>query len=346
VITPGARLANATVAALLLSCAVGVTGAVLRPQIEILRASRALAPHIMGRMTEPIGCAVTRTGEHIILDRRAHTVYAVDAAETVAREIVQIGFEEGRLLGPGILSVGPNDIIAVADAPNGTDRVQYFSLDGRFIGGFYLSDGAGPRMVFGSITLNGISSMHFTGREFLINRPGLGGLFSEFDLQGVVQRQIGVLRATGQEHDPLVHQALNVGLPLVDPTGGFFFVFQTGRPMFRKYSADGALVFERHIEGVELDADIQALATEWSARDPDAGTQPLVPPLINAAAVDASGRLWVSLHTPYTYVYDTHGDKIRTLQFQAAGALTPVSLSFSPDGTVIVTPGCYAFPVS
>ena len=344
VISPAARIAGTAVTAALLSATAIVTAS--RPPVEVLRSTGALAPHIMGRLTEPIGCARTRAGEYVVLDRRAHTVYAVDAAETAAREVVQIGFEEGRLLGPAILSLGPNDIIAVADAPGGADRVQYFSLEGHFLGGFYVSDGATPRMVFGSVTLNGISSMHFTGREFLINRPGLGGLFSEFDLQGVVRRQIGVLRTTGQEHDVLVHQAMNIGLPLTDPTGGFFFVFQTGRPMFRKYTDDGTLLYERHIEGVELDADIQALATEWPARDPATGTQPFVPPLVKTAAVDTNGHLWVSLTTPYTYVYDGDGHKIRTLQFRAAGMIAPSSLFFGSDGNLIVTPGCYQFPAS
>ena len=35
----------------------------------------------------------------------------------------------------------------------------------------------------------------------------------------------------------------------------------TGRPLFRKYAADGTLAFERHIEGVELDALLDAQPT-------------------------------------------------------------------------------------
>ena len=42
-------------------------------------------------------------------------------------------------------------------------------------------------------------------------------------------------------------------MPLVDPTGGFFFVFQTGEPVFQKYDAAGELVFERRIAGREID---------------------------------------------------------------------------------------------
>jgi len=41
--------------------------------------------------------------------------------------------------------------------------------------------------------------------------------------------------------------------------------------------------------------------------------------LVRTAAVDPSGRLWVSLVEPYTYVYDREGHKIRTVQFKAAG---------------------------
>ena len=47
---------------------------------------------------------------------------------------------------------------------------------------------------------------------------------------------------------------MNVGLPLGAPGGGFYFVFMAGVPMFRKYDAHGRLLFERHIEGPELDA--------------------------------------------------------------------------------------------
>ena len=61
------------------------------------------------------------------------------------------------------------------------------------------------------------------------------------------------------------------------------------------------------------------------------------------AAVDESGRLWVSFVRPLTYVYDGSGEKIRTVQFRAAGIIAPSSLSFSSDGRLLVTPGCYEF---
>ena len=46
---------------------------------------------------------------------------------------------------------------------------------------------------------------------------------------------------------------------------------------------------------------------------------------------------------PPVYVYDTSGDKARTLQFNGAGIITPTSLAFGRDGRLLVTPGCYEF---
>ena len=59
--------------------------------------------------------------------------------------------------------------------------------------------------------------------------------------------------------------------------------------------------------------------------------------------MDRNGQLWVSLAVPYTYVYDTHGDKARTVQFRGAGILSPTSLFFNGAGRLLVTPGCYEF---
>jgi hypothetical protein len=330
---------------LLAATLVAVPAAQTSRTLDVLRPVGGLPAHIAGRFQEPIGFAQTESGQYLVLDRRAHTVFAVDRAKRGVREVIQIGFEEGRVLGAGVLSVGADDIFAVADAPNGVERIQYFSLAGSLIGGFFLEPVRGPRLSFGPVVINGIGSMAFTGRTFLLNRPGSGALVSEYDLNGGIIRHMGALRPTAQEHDRAVHQALNAGLPLVDPTGGYYFVFQTGRPMFQKYTADGRLVFERHIEGSELDKAIVNLPTTWRARKDEPGVQPLVEPLVRAAAVDPKGRLWVSLMAPVTYVYDPNGEKIRTVVFDAPGLDSPSSLVFTPDGRLLVTPGCYEFRV-
>jgi hypothetical protein len=193
--------------------------------------------------------------------------------------------------------------------------------------------------------LNGASSLQYTGERVLISHPESEALVTEYSRAGVPQRSIGRLRATGFESERDLHIAMNAGLPVVDPTGGFFYVFITGTPMFRKYNADGALAFERVIQGQEIDALLDAQPTRWPRRQVLDREVPFVTPIIRAAAVDPSGQLWVSLAVPYTYVFDGQGDKVRTLQFRAAGILSPTSLAFARSGRLLVTPGCYEFDV-
>ena len=83
--------------------------------------------------------------------------------------------------------------------------------------------------------------------------------------------------------------------------------------------------------------------SKWPTRKTDDGEVPLVTPTIRTAAVDRAGNLWVSFTVPYTYVFDRDGDKIRTVQFRAAGIITPSSLFFAKNNTVIVTPGLFEF---
>jgi len=313
------------------------------PAIEVLTATGGLPAHIVGRFEDPVGFVESATGEYLVLDRRAHTVYAVNARRTEVRKVLQIGFEEGRVLRPGVLALSRDDIFAVADAPNGFERIQYFTLEGALLGGFYLQTRIAPRLVVGPLVLNGVGSMHFTGKTFLVNQPESGALFSELDVTGQVLRHVGTLRRTGHESDPDLHLTMNVGLPLADPAGGYFFVFQTGIPLFRKYDAKGELVYERHVEGVELDAAIQTMPNTWPRRPAAERSLPIVPPLVRTAAVDADGQLWISLGSPYTYVYGRAGDKLRTVQFRAAGVISPGTLSFATRGRVLVTPGCYEF---
>jgi hypothetical protein len=313
--------------------------------VDVLHAVGGLPGHIVAEFRDATTFVETASGESIVLDAGTHTVFAVDKSHASARAILTIGPEAGRLFLPRALSLSPDDLFAVADAPNNVDRIQYFSASGARVGGFYLPDRlAGPRMTVAGLSLTGLGAVTFAGTTFFVHLPGRGVLISEIDTQGATVRQFGTLRATGHESDAAVHALLNIGIPLVDPTGGFYFVFQTGTPMFRKYDAKGDLVFERHIEGVELDDQVRTLPTVWRARNPGDDRQPIAIPLVRTAAVDRTGRLWISLITPYTYVYE-HGDKVRTVQFEGAGTIAPNSLFFAPGGRLLITPGCYEFTI-
>jgi hypothetical protein len=313
--------------------------------IETLTATGALPAHVTGAFESPRSFQQTDAGRYVVFDRRAHAVYAV--VDGAARKIVEVGSEPGKILDPTAFDMDPRDgTFVVADAPSQVERIQIFTSAGSRMSGFTLPGRAEPRITFETFVLNGVGSIQFTGESLLLNQPERGALMTELGLDGTPIRTFGALRSTGHESDRHVHLAFNSGFPLVDPTGGFYFVFAAGPPAFRKYDAKGQLVFERHIEGPEIDEYLRALPTTWPAPLVRGSTVPLVNPEIRAAGVDGRGRLWVSLIQPVTYIYDPSGDKIHAVEFRAGGGIiSPNSLFFTKDQRVLVTPGCYEFRV-
>jgi hypothetical protein len=314
--------------------------------VERLRPVDALPAHMCGQFRDPIGFAQTSTGQYLVLDRRAHTVYSVDAKRTKLSTLVKVGVDKGELLQPGALSLSADDTFAVSDAPIGFEQVQVFFDNGTRLAAFVRPGAVAPRLAVGPQILSGAGSLHFTGQTVLISAPESGSLVVELNLEGHVIGRIGALRATGHESDRHVHLGLNVGLPLRTRDGGLIFVFQTGVPLIRKYAADGRLEFERHIEGPDLDGYIQTLPTTWPVRKAASGEFPLIPPIVRTAAISPEGDLWVSLVPGLTYVYSAAGDRTRVVQFDATGPFSPTSLSFSRvTGTTraLVMPGCYSF---
>lgn len=312
--------------------------------VEIIRSASSLPPATVGLFREPAAFQRHESGQTYVFDRRAHAVFRIGPDGSATR-IVQIGPEPGRLLLASSFDLGPDGRFVVADAPGGRERVQIFASDGTRIGGFTLPGRAAPRVRLGTRVLNGIGSLEFTGRSILMNQPELGGLVSEFTLSGHPYRTFGIFRRGPGDDDRDVALALNSGIPLSDPGGGYYFVFQTGRPMFRKYETDGTLIYERHIEGRQIDPIIGSLPTVWPRRPNGTDALPVVPTTVRTAAVDANGNLWVALTVPFLYVYSPEGEKIRTVRLQGAGVVQPDSLSFSPSNRLLVTPGGYEFDV-
>ncbi len=309
--------------------------------VEVLKSVDGLAADVVGLFRDPIGFKQTANGDYYVFDRRGHTVYLVGPSGSHARKLVQIGSEDGRLIEPSAFDVAFNGSFAVADAPNGRERVQIFDAAGVRTGGFILPGRGASRVVLGSLALNGVGTLAFTGRTLLMSHPESGWLMTEYALDGSPLRSIGQLRKTGHEGDRDLHLALNSGIPIADPGGGFFFVFMAGSPAFRKYDATGALIYERTVQGREIDPLVTAIPDRWPRRN--SGELPLVTPIIRTAAVDRSARLWLSFVVPFSYVYDGNGEKSRTVQFRGAGIVAPTSLSFNDKGRVFVTPGCYEF---
>lgn len=312
--------------------------------VEAVRPTGALPANLVSTFLDPASFVETSTGEAIVLDHRASAVYGIDPTRESVHRLLRAGTDPTGLLRPTALALGPDDLFAVADELGGVDRIQYFTVTGVRVGGFYLPDRPQVHVSVNGVALNGVGSLQFADKSFFVNLPSRGRLISELNADGQTVRQFGLLRPTGQGPDPDLEMLLNVGVPLVDPTGGFYFVFQTGVPMFRKYTTAGDLLFERHIEGPELDGAIQSLPTVWPSHLTD-GRIPFVNPLVRTAAVDRHGRLWVALNLPYVYVYDPAGSKIRTVQLTGTGPLVVRSLFFTARDRMLVTPGCYEFAV-
>jgi len=310
---------------------------------DVLRPVGGLPPHIVGLFEEPLGFQQPPGGPYYVFDRRAHTVYSIDSDKTAARKLVEIGQEMGRIIQPRGFDVAADGSFVIADAPRAQERIQIFGAAGLRRSGFFLPGVPVAEVSTGGLVLSGVASLQYTGDMLLISHPEVGALFTEYSAGGTGRRNIGRLRETGHEADRELHVAFNAGIPLVDPTGGFYYVFMAGRPMFRKYDAKGMLLFERHVEGAELDAYVSSIPTRWPSRRVGDREVPYVAPIVKSAAVSPTGDLWIALTVPYTYVYDARGDKRRIVQFNATGAFSPTSMSFTRAGRILVTPGCYEF---
>jgi hypothetical protein len=298
---------------------------------DVISSVRAVAPELSGRIREARGFQQSAFGQLFVFEQ-----------QTTMWEIVQIGAEPGRILDPTAFSVAPDGSFVVADAPNNRGRIQIFGPAGNRLGGFLIAAGTRPRLTYENVVMNGIGSLQYTGTSILLSQPETGALITEYDLTGRTSRTFGELRPTGHESDPDVHLALNSGIPLVAPDGDFLFVFQAGVPVFRRYDHAGRLLFERIMQGREVDRVVEELPRSWP-RSAANGELPLVRPTIRAAAVDRQGRLWVSFVAPFTQVFDRDGDKVRIVEFRGAGRVTPNSLFFGPRGTLLATPGLYEF---
>lgn len=340
--------------AILLTAPAALPSQLITSNAQRLVAARALPPEVAGRFRELANLQQADDGSYYAFDRRSHAVSRINETWTSAKTLVAIGQQKGELLEPSAFD-SRGDQFIVSDAPFGLDRLQIFFKDGTALRAFQPSIRSLPRLTMGGVVLNGAGSLEFGENAIYLSEPDSGWLVTEYAPDGVPRRYFGRLRSTGHETDIDVHLALNTGMPLLARDGTFWFVFQAGVPLLRKYDAKGELLFERHIEGTELDPIVRSLPSTWprerratgaSPGKPGASREfPLIEPNVQTAAVHPDGGVWVALSTGHVYVYDATGDKRRVLELTGVDPLRPTSLAFSRSGRLIVTPGGYEFDV-
>ena len=319
--------------------AIAVTGAAAT---TTLLSVGGLPAHIAGRFTELSLCRQAADGSFSVFYRRSHTVFLVAPKVDEPREIIQIGAEPGRILRPYAFDLAADSSFVVADAPGGRGRVQFFTSSGSRLGGFALPGREASLVTFDGLVISGLGSLVYNGRSIFVSRPESGSLVTELGVDGVSARTFGELRATGHEQERDLHLALNSGLIVINPEGGFYFVFVAGVPTFRRYHASGALMFERHIEGTELDDYMRNRPTTWPRRKTADGEIPVVRPAVRAAAADPSGALWVS-GCPLHLRVRPHGRQTTRRAVPGRRHHGPERPVVHATGRLLATPGCFLF---
>ena len=271
-------------------------------------------------------------------------LYVLDAAGARVRRIVSAGIGPGELFNPLALALNGDDLIAVADSPNGLDRVQYFASNGLRVGGFYLP--LTPRAATDSV------ERAHRERRF----PRLLGLDVRGQSAGVGRARDRTRRhGPGRSSDGQSPAGWHVTRSRSrhrdehrDPASctATAASCSCSRPVCR-CSASTAATAGSSSSAISKDRS-STLASWRFPRSGHRGRRATSPSFRRWCArqrVDAEGRLWISLTVPYTYVYDAAGDKIRTVQFRGVRVLSPSSLYFTSTGRLLVGPGGYEFEV-
>ena len=274
-------------------------------RVEVLSSVDALPADLMGRFREPAGCERITGGPTYVFDRRGHSVHTVNPDDRTVRTLVAIGGEPGRLLEPSAFDVAPDGSFAVADAPGGRERIQVFGPAGIRIGGFTRAGRTAARVAIGSLVLSGVGSLIYTGPTVILSEPDTGWLLTEYSAAWRAHpqhRPAPCHRPRGRPRAPPRAQRRPWRSPTA--TAASSSSSSPARRRSARYSASGELVFERVIQGRDLDPIVAAQPQRWPRRTVDAREAPLVPPVVRTAAVDPQGALWVSFVLPFTYVFD------------------------------------------
>ncbi len=259
---------------------------------------------------------------YYVSDRKRHSVIVFNERFEIQREIGGIGSAPGRLFRPGYIEVSDDGIIYVQDG--GNERIQSFTLDGTHLGTFSTE----PYMGFAAGTRG----------EIYLGQPEKGALISVHSREGKLLRSFGKLKDYSdfygeafRDRNEEFSNAINRVRLSVDRDGNILASFML-IPLIQKYTRDGELVFERRLEGPEIDALTQSPSGRLTM-----SMDGFVGEIIALEAIPLpNGEIGVVLTDRSIYVADQSGQRLRVLRPSVETNFTPEMTGVTPAGEVLL----------
>lgn len=267
-------------------------------------------------------------GKYFVSDFEHNRVVVLDEHLNKEREIGRIGSGPGRLIHPSDISVSRDGTIYVVDS--GNDRIQSFTTDGQYTSEFRTT-------LFEGFGVDSRDEVH-------LNQPEKGSLVTVYSASGKQLRSFGKLKnfseVYGRQFDSKNESyriAMNRVRLFIDAEDNIYVTFMLA-PILQKYKPDGSLLFERRLEGPEIDNLTRILVTDTPDKYISFGYDGLDARVIVLDPVvdPRSGRIYVILADSSVYVADQNGDRLSCLHPPPGQSLFPFMSGLGPDNEVLV----------
>lgn len=249
---------------------------------------------------------------YYISDARANRVLVVNDKMQAEKSIGRIGSGPGELIHPGNIGVAGDGTLFVHDG--GNERIERFSVNGDYLGEFPV----------GTYEGFGVSN----AKEIYLGQPENGSLVTVYSETGERLRSFGKLKKFSEvygrqyaDKDELYRVAVNRVRLFVDRAGNVYVSFMLA-PIIQKYDSTGALLFERRLEGEEIDDLTDILLNNTHFKYLSTSKDGLEARFITLDPVvePATGNIYVLLPSGLIYVADSEGRKLSLLRPQLPNA--------------------------
>jgi peroxiredoxin len=273
----------------------------------------------------------TYEGKYFLTDIDNNRLLVINNNMGVEREFGRIGSAPGRLFHPGYLDISGDGTVFVEDG--GNERIVKFDQKGHYAGEFRVN-------AFQGMAVD-------TQNQLYLGQPEEGNLITVYSSTGTKLRSFGQLKKyseiygeANRDKDVLYRTALNRVRLATDRDGNLYVGFMIV-PLIQKYSPDGTLVFERRLEGPEIDRLSEAIhKRRYIATKVDGVDVRII--ALDPVIDPANGNIMVPLVDGSVYVADREGNKLSLLRpawtNRGDGTFYPFIAGLGANGEFMVTP--------